>query len=105
VSKEFVEEFFAPCGELHFAGEGPGVGVGAQDVAGHSTDHGEILWAIILAGSRVVLVEDDIERPVQMVVSRPEGFRLRPLSERCGSLSTHTAPIKQTRPRFLAASA
>jgi hypothetical protein len=27
VSKEFVEEFFAPCGELHLAGQGPVVGV------------------------------------------------------------------------------
>ena len=27
VSKEFVEEFFAPCGELHLAGQGPVVRV------------------------------------------------------------------------------
>ena len=27
--------------------------------------------------------------------SRPEEFHLRPLTERCGSLSTHTAPTKQ----------
>src|SRR3954462_12970186 len=27
--------------------------------------------------------------------SRPEEFHLRPLTERCGSLSAHTAPTKQ----------
>jgi len=30
------------------------------------------------------------------VEGRPEGFRLWPLSERCMSLSTHTAPIRVT---------
>src|SRR4051812_29738761 len=29
------------------------------------------------------------------VASRPEEFHLRPLTERCGSLSAHTAPTKQ----------
>ena len=37
-------------------------------------------------------------------VSRPGEFHPRPLSERCVSLSTHTAPIKQTFPPSLAAS-
>jgi hypothetical protein len=31
-----------------------------------------------------------------LMVSRPEELPLRPLAERCGSLSTHTAPIRQT---------
>ena len=70
MSKEFVEEFFAPCGELHFAGEGAVVWVGAQDVDGHASDDGEVLRPIILAGSRVVFVEDDIERPVQTCFPR-----------------------------------
>jgi hypothetical protein len=32
---------------------------------------------------------------VQAVASRPEEFHPRPLTERCGSLSAHTAPTKQ----------
>jgi hypothetical protein len=32
---------------------------------------------------------------MQRVASRPEEFHLRPLTERCGSLSAHTAPTKQ----------
>ena len=34
------------------------------------------------------------------MVSRPEELPLWPLAERCGSLSTHTAPIRQTLPSF-----
>ncbi len=71
MSKEFVEEFFAPSGELHFAGGRSRVWVDAQDVEGLAPDDGDILWSIILARSRVVFVEDDIERPVQMVFDTP----------------------------------
>jgi retron-type reverse transcriptase len=34
---------------------------------------------------------------VERVESRPKELHLRPLAERCMSLSTHTAPIRQTR--------
>ena len=76
-----------------------------HDVQDHVAEHGEIFGTVSQTAPVLILVHDDVEPPVQAMVSRPEGFRLRPLSERCGSLSTHTAPIKQTRPRFLAASA
>src|SRR5215216_447202 len=42
-----------------------------------------------------VIAEDHVHDPVQAVASRPEEFHLRPLTERCGSLSAHTAPTKQ----------
>src|SRR4051794_23799868 len=32
---------------------------------------------------------------LRRTASRPEEFHLRPLTERCGSLSAHTAPTKQ----------
>src|SRR3954469_15490543 len=32
---------------------------------------------------------------VDAMASRPEEFHLRPFTERCGSLSAHTAPTKQ----------
>jgi hypothetical protein len=38
----------------------------------------------------------DVARTKQ-VESRPKELHLRPLAERCRSLSTHTAPIRQTR--------
>ena len=31
-----------------------------------------------------IVVEDDVENSMEPVVSRPEGFHLRPLSERAG---------------------
>src|SRR5271167_4518842 len=57
----------------------------------------------VLADAGSVLSEGGVAHVVAAVASRPEGFHLRPLSERCGSLSTHTAPIKRTRPPFHAA--
>src|SRR4051812_14979051 len=42
-----------------------------------------------------VLAQAHVPAPVQLVASRPEEFHLRPLTERCGSLSAHTAPTKQ----------
>ena len=71
MSKEFVEELFAPRGELHFSGERAGVWVGAQDVEGYAPDDGEVLRPIIFAGSGVVLKEDDVERPMQGVFHAP----------------------------------
>src|SRR3954449_7554087 len=47
------------------------------------------------AQSAGVLAQAHVPAPVQLVASRPEEFHLRPLTERCGSLSAHTAPTKQ----------
>src|SRR3954463_7888940 len=69
--------------------------VGAQDVDREASEAGEVCR--LDAGLAGVFAEGDVADIMAAVVSRPEGFHLRPLSERCGSLSTHTAPIKQTR--------
>src|ERR1039458_2266633 len=55
--------------------------------------------------SRASGVGKRIENPLRRLAfapghqqgSRPKGLHLRPLAERCVSLSTHTAPIRQTR--------
>src|SRR5208283_4588997 len=64
MSKEFEEELFAPSGEFHFSCDGAFVWVGVQDVDSHSSDDGEVLWRVVLARSRVILVEDHVERPM-----------------------------------------
>src|ERR1019366_1622354 len=64
-----------------------------QDIIGEAADSGED--AGIFANTRGVLAQRNVADMVRAVVSRPEGFHLRPLPERCGSLSTHTAPIKR----------
>ncbi len=71
----------------------------------HDGDHhpDEYSCAIMEVNGRYIYV-CVLTCELDYMVSRPEEFHLRPLSERCGSLSTHTAPIKQTRPRCLAAS-
>ena len=50
----------------------------------------------------VALIFECIEGFVE---SRPAELPREPLAKRCGSLSTHTASIKQTHPAFLLASA
>ena len=60
------------------------------------SDQSQILRRITNSNSRIIFVKHHIENPMRRVVSRPEGLHPRPLSERCGNLSIHTAPIKQT---------
>ena len=52
---------------------------------------------VLLPVAEVVLqvVAPGLEHVEALVASRPEEFHLRPLTERCGSLSAHTAPTKQ----------
>ena len=69
----------------------------SQEVHG-GEQHGEVLLAVAeIMFEMIAVVLEDVEA---FVVSRPEGFHLQPLPERCGSLSTHTAPIKQARQPF-----
>src|SRR6059058_4681678 len=58
-------------------------------------DGGEVGWGVVGSDAALVIAEDHVHDPVQAVASRPEEFHLRPLTERCGSLSAHTAPTKQ----------
>jgi hypothetical protein len=104
LSEDFGEECVLPSGPLDLDAQGTLGRLLADEIEGHVAEDGEVVGAVVEAIAGVVLVQDDVEAPVQGVVSRPEGFHLRPLSERCGSLSTHTAPIKQTRQPFLVAS-
>ena len=51
-----------------------------------------------MPGPRLVVIEPKLGlRRLERMASRPEEFHLRPLTERCGSLSAHTAPTKQPR--------
>src|SRR3984957_13223694 len=82
MSKEFEEELFFPSGKLHLAGDGAIIGMRAQDVERNAAQDGKILWAVVLAGPRVVLVEDDIEPPVQLIFYAP--VRTRDLEQTAG---------------------
>src|SRR3954453_17041865 len=80
---------------------GPG---GAEDVEREPPQDGQVLRPMIAAVAGPVFVEADVEHPMLAVVSRPEGFHLRPLVELCVRLSPHTAPIRRTRRQFPSAS-
>jgi hypothetical protein len=87
MSKEFEEEVFSPSSEFHFAGGGSWVGMGFEDVEGHSADDGEVLRRIVLSGAGVVFVEDDVEGPVAVVLDAPVGrhcFETAPWGQRFG---------------------
>src|SRR5271166_111497 len=71
MSKEFEEEVLSPGCEPHFSGDRAGIGMRTQDVEAHSSDNPKILWSVILAGSGIVLVEDDIELPMELVLDTP----------------------------------
>src|SRR4051812_2056144 len=67
----------------------------SMDGEGGVSQGGEDLGGVAGSGAAGVLAAGPIADVVQAVASRPEEFHLRPLTERCGSLSTHTAPTKQ----------
>jgi hypothetical protein len=59
----------------------------------------------VIAGTLWWLISKAGGLPFKSIVaSRPREFHPRPLSERCVNLSTHTAPIKQTRSSSVAPS-
>src|SRR5512139_3606060 len=45
--------------------------MGARDIEGEAPAHGEILRGVVLSASGLILVEDDIEGPVQGVFDAP----------------------------------
>ena len=57
MSKEFEEEFFSPCCEVHFACNRFVVGMSSHDVECDASQEGEVLGSVILARSGVVFVE------------------------------------------------
>jgi hypothetical protein len=71
--EEVEEEGVVPAGAFDLAAGGALVAVGAQDVEGEAAQAGEVFGRMILAGAHPVLVEDDIEHPVQAVLDLPVG--------------------------------
>src|SRR5258707_15518720 len=73
MSKEVEEELLFPSSEVHFSAYRSIIWVGPQDVDRDSAYDGKILWPVILAGPSVVLVEDNVERPMQLIFDGPMG--------------------------------
>src|SRR3954447_16216403 len=71
MSKELVEVRPAqPC-EVHFASDRSFVWVGTQDIERDATDQREVLWCVVFTCSGCVLVEADVQVPMQLVLDAP----------------------------------
>src|SRR5207244_958841 len=72
VTQHIEEEGFVPSCSLEFATQRSlGVGVGADDVEGETPENGQVGWRVVLAISRQILVEHDVEHPMQAVFDGP----------------------------------
>src|SRR5229473_433695 len=71
MSKEVEEEVLSPSSEVHFSAYRSIIGVCPQDVDRDSAYDCKILWPVILAGPGVVLIEDNVERPMQLIFDGP----------------------------------
>jgi hypothetical protein len=91
MSKGVEEIFFAPRCVTHFSCDRHVGGMFGQDVLGHSSYEGDVGCAVILARSRGVLVEYDIQWPVQVVFDAP--MRSRDLQGSAGGVISREGDV------------
>ncbi|MER9585858.1 hypothetical protein NKJ01_28795 [Mesorhizobium sp. M0276] len=60
MSKEVIEEIFAPVCPSHLAGNWFVERMGSQDVLREPSDDGQTLWSVVLSGAGVIFMEDNI---------------------------------------------
>lgn len=65
ISKEFEQELFSPSRALHFSGWGAFIRVRFKNIQRHSTDERQVLRRMVLATPGIVLMEHNVERPMQ----------------------------------------
>ena len=71
MSKDFEEEVFAPRSATHFSANRVIGRMHSQDVLGKTADDGEVFRPVVFAGASGVLVEHNVEDPVQLVLDAP----------------------------------
>src|ERR1700741_819328 len=71
MSKELEEELFAPGSAAHLAADAVCGRMHSQDVLCKAADDGQVFRGVILARASSVLVEYDLQRPVQLVLDAP----------------------------------
>lgn len=72
VAKDLEEEGIVPSGALELEAQRGGcVGVGSGDIEGKAPEHGKVGRGVVLAVAGQILVEDDVERPMQAVFDGP----------------------------------
>ena len=72
MAEEFEEEGIVPSGALEFETQGGGrVGMGSGDIEGKASEYGKVGRAVVLSVAGQILVEDDVEGPVQAIFDAP----------------------------------
>src|SRR5882762_773716 len=72
VAQQFEEELVVPSCALEFGAQGYlCVGLSAGDVESQAPEDGDIGRSVVLAVSRQIFVEHDVERPMQAVLDGP----------------------------------
>src|SRR5215469_17499167 len=69
--EKFGEEFVLPPGKVEFAPQRHAGSILLHQVEGHVAENGEVISSVIATVSRLVLVHDGIENPVQAVFDAP----------------------------------
>lgn len=65
------KEGIVPAGSLDFLTHGERSWMSTEDVEGEPAKDGQVFWSIVLSGAAAILVEDDVEYPVQPVLDTP----------------------------------
>src|SRR5713226_8670904 len=72
VQEHIDEEAVVPGCALELASQrGLCIGMSASNIEGNSPQNGEVGGSVVFSASRLILVENDIERPVQDVFDTP----------------------------------
>src|SRR6266700_3905726 len=71
ISKALLDVFLFRCSEFHLTPDGSIIGVSPQDVERDAAHDSKVFRPVILAGSSVSFVEDDVEAPMQLILYAP----------------------------------
>src|SRR5271154_3818937 len=71
MTKHSEEEAVVPASALDFAAYGSGIGMRSENVECKPAQDGKVLRSIVQSGAVAVLVEMDVEHPVQLVLDGP----------------------------------
>src|SRR6202049_3397708 len=78
VQEHIDEETVVPGGAFEFASQrGLCIGMSTSDIEGKSPQNGEVGGSVVFSASRLILVENDVERPVQDVFDAPRSEERR----------------------------
>ena len=74
MSDEVEEEGVVPSGAFELGAQGCfGIGMSADDVEGEPAHDGQVCRSVVFATARQILVENDVEWPVQGILDGPVG--------------------------------